>query len=120
MSKILLVEDVEDNRELARLLLETAGHEVIEAHNGLEALELATTSAPDLVLMDLSLPELDGWEATRRLRADPATASLPIVALTAHAMAGDRERVLAAGFDSYIAKPIVVSEFVPALARFLR
>ena len=117
--KVLLVEDVEDNRELARLLLEAAGHEVVEAITGLAALALAATQPFGLVLMDLSLPELDGWEAFKRLRAEPATARLPVVALTAHAMSGDRERVLAAGFDGYIAKPIDVSTFLQTLAPFL-
>ncbi len=120
MSTILVVEDVEDNRELVRLLLEADDHVVLEAHNGREALAQAATRQPDLILMDLSLPELDGWEAFRLLRADPATAAIPVVALTAHAMAGDRERVAAAGFDGYLAKPIVVATFGTAVAAFLR
>lgn len=119
MSKILLVEDVEDNRALARFLLEAAGHDVIEAVNGAEALALAREHQPDLVLMDLSLPEVDGWEAARILWADPATAHLRIVAVTAHAMAGDRERVLAAGFLGYIAKPVDVTGFAGQVHAFL-
>ena len=119
MSLILLVEDVEDNRELARFLLEADGHEVIEAVNGVEALALAREHRPDLVLMDLSLPEMDGWEATRRLQADPATAGLTIVAVTAHAMSGDRERVLAAGFAGYVAKPIDVGGFAAQVRTYL-
>lgn len=116
---ILVVEDVEDNRELVRLLLESAGYAVIEAHTGQEALDTLATGLPDLVLMDLSLPVLDGWEATRRLRDDARTATLPIVALTAHAMAGDRERVMASGFDGYIAKPIDVGTFLTQVMGYL-
>jgi two-component system cell cycle response regulator DivK len=119
MKTVLLVEDVEDNRELARLLLETQGHTVIDALDGQMAVEMALKFRPDLVLMDLSLPGVDGWEATRRLRADPRTALMPIIALTAHAMSGDRERVLASGFDGYIPKPIDVSSFMASLARYL-
>lgn len=119
MSLILLVEDVEDNRELARFLLEADGHEVVEAKNGLEALAMARESRPDLVLMDLSLPEMDGWEAARRLWADPQTADLTIVAITAHAMSGDRERVLGAGFKGYVAKPIDVTAFAEQIRGFI-
>lgn len=116
---ILLVEDVEDNRELARLLLETEGYDVIEAHNGLEAVSQAQAHRPALILMDLSLPEVDGWEATRRLRSDPATAEIPVVAVTAHAMAGDRERVMQAGFKGYITKPIEVGTFAEQVSAYL-
>ena len=119
MKKVLLVEDVEDNRELVRLLLESQGHIVIDAFDGQMAVNMAIEHLPHLVLMDLSLPGVDGWEAARQLRDDVRTANLPIVALTAHAMAGDRERVMAAGFDAYIAKPIDVSTFMGSLARFL-
>lgn len=119
MSTILLVEDVEDNRALARFLLEADGHDVIEAVNGLEALDLARARKPDLVLMDLSLPEMDGWEAARRLWVDPATADLRVVAVTAHAMAGDRERVLEAGFLGYLSKPIDVGAFATQVRAFL-
>lgn len=117
--RILLVEDVEDNRALARLLLETGGFTVVEAHNGAEAVALAKQQPFDLILMDLSLPVMDGWEAMRQVRAQPGMAKLPIVALTAHAMSGDRERVLAAGFDGYIAKPIEVRSFTADVAAFL-
>jgi CheY-like chemotaxis protein len=117
---ILVVEDVEDNRELVRLLLETAGYTVLEAHNGQEALDVLVTGLPDLILMDLSLPVIDGWEVTRRLRADDRTRSLPILALTAHAMAGDRERVMSSGFDGYIPKPIDVGTFLSHVVSYLR
>ncbi|HEY9722463.1 MAG TPA: response regulator [Oscillatoriaceae cyanobacterium] len=116
---ILLVEDVEDNRELARFLLESEGYAVVEAHDGQEALERAGSQPFALVLMDLSLPVLDGWEAARRLRANPETAKLPIVALTAHAMSGDESRVLQAGFDGYIPKPIDLTSFAQTVAHFL-
>jgi two-component system cell cycle response regulator DivK len=119
MSRVLLVEDVEDNRALARLLLESAGFEVVEAVTGLEGLALARSTRPDIVLMDLSLPGIDGFEATRRLRADPETAGLLVVAVTAHAMAGDRELALASGFDGYVTKPIDVGTFVGLVKGFL-
>ena len=109
---VLLVEDVEDNRELARLLLESAGHTVWEAHNGQEALDRMSGPLPDVILMDLSLPILDGWAVTRQMRQDARFASVPIIALTAHAMAGDRERVMDSGFDGYLPKPIDVVQFV--------
>lgn len=119
MSVILLVEDVADNRELASLLLESAGHTVIEAHDGLAAVALASEHHPELILMDLSLPEMDGWEATRHIQANPATREIPIVAVTAHAMAGDRERVMASGFVGYITKPIEVGSFAAQVAGYL-
>jgi len=106
MHKILLVEDNEMNRDMLSRRLERKGYLVVLAVDGQSGVELAGTEAPDLVLMDMSLPVLDGWEATRRLKADPATARLPVIALTAHAMSGDRERALAAGCDDYDTKPI--------------
>lgn len=118
-TRILLVEDVEDNRELARLLLENQGLEVVEAHNGAEAVAIAGQHPFALILMDLSLPGMDGWEAARQIRANPQTAHIPIVALTAHAMAGDRERVLNNGFDGYIPKPLDVSDFPRQIAAYL-
>ena len=106
MAKILLVEDNEMNRDMLARRLRRRGHEVLVAVDGAEGLELARREAPTLILMDMTLPVLDGWEATRRLKADPATGSIPIIALTAHAMAGDRERALAAGCDDYDTKPV--------------
>lgn len=116
---ILLVEDVEDNRELARLLLESAGFEVVEAHTGAEAVDQALACGPVLILMDLSLPGMDGWEAARRIRESGHLSGVPIVAVTAHAMSGDKERVLEAGFQGYISKPIEVGSFVEQVRRFL-
>ena len=106
MAKILLVEDNEMNRDMLARRLQRRGHEVLVAVDGAEGLELARREAPTLILMDMTLPVLDGWEATRRLKADPATGSIPIIALTAHAMNEDRERALAVGCDDFDTKPI--------------
>jgi len=106
MHTILLVEDNEMNRDMLSRRLERRGYRVVLAMDGQSGVEMAGTEVPDLVLMDMSLPVLDGWEATRRLKADPRTAHLPVIALTAHAMSGDRERALAAGCDDYDTKPI--------------
>jgi len=106
MPKILLVEDNEMNRDMLSRRLLKAGFEMVTAVDGEQAIDLASSEAPDLILMDISLPGLDGWEATRRLKAMPETRSIPIIALTAHAMAGDREKSLAAGCNDYDTKPI--------------
>ena len=119
MSRILLVEDTVANRALAVKLLRAAGHEVVEAGDGASGIVVAQRAQFDLVLMDLALPGVDGWEALRRLRADRRTRDLRIVALTAHAMAGIREQTLAAGFDGYMSKPIDVSTFAETVTRFL-
>jgi two-component system, cell cycle response regulator DivK len=108
MAKILLIEDEPDTRELVRLTLELDGHEVVEAGTAEEGIARAQAMPPELILMDLSLGgQFDGLEATKRLRADPAFDTVPIVALTAHAMQGDRERSLAAGCDQHWTKPIL-------------
>src|SRR5215468_1498599 len=106
MARLLLVEDNEQNRDMLSRRLRRKGYEVIIAHDGGEGLVLAREQAPDLILMDMSLPVLDGWEATRQLKADPQTRHIPVIALTAHAMAGDREKALAAGCDEYETKPV--------------
>lgn len=108
MSKILLVEDTESNRDLISRFLTLYRYDVLTAVDGRQGLETAFAMADelDLILMDMNLPELDGWEVTRRLKADPATNSLPVIALTAHAMVGDREKALAAGCDEYETKPV--------------
>ena len=106
MPTILLVEDNEMNRDMLSRRLEQRGYGVLIAVDGVQALEMARSEAPDLVLMDMSLPEMDGWEVVRRLRADSSTAQLPVIALTAHAMAGDRERALDAGCNDYDVKPV--------------
>jgi two-component system cell cycle response regulator DivK len=119
LSTILLVEDTIANRALVVKLLNAAGHVVIEAADGAAGIREAQTSRPDLVLMDLSLPGMDGWEALRRLRADGRTRDLRIVALTAHAMAGTRDEALAAGFDGYLSKPIDAVTFADTVSRFV-
>ncbi|WP_372695711.1 response regulator [Immundisolibacter sp.] len=106
MPKILLVEDNEMNRDMLSRRLTRRGFEVLLAEDGAAGVARARSEAPALVLMDMSLPVLDGWEATRRLKADPATAGIPVIALTAHAMSEDRDRALAAGCDDYDTKPI--------------
>lgn len=106
MKRILLVEDNQVNRELVREMLEGDEFEVFEAGNGLEALHMLPKAAPDLVLLDIQMPVLDGMSAIKQLRQKPQYAKLPVVALTAYAMVGDKERVLAAGFTGYLSKPI--------------
>ncbi|MGE5276709.1 MAG: response regulator [Acidobacteriota bacterium] len=106
MSKILLVEDNELNRDMLSRRLERRGYEVVIAVHGEEGLAKARTEEPDLILMDLSLPVLDGWEAARRLKAEPRTRRIPIIGLTAHAMAGDEEKARGAGCDAFDTKPI--------------
>ncbi len=106
MPKILLVEDNEMNRDMLSRRLIKKGYEVVMAMDGEQAIEMARSEAPDLILMDISLPGLDGWEATRRLKAMPETQAIPIIALTAHAMAGDREKCLEAGCNDYDTKPV--------------
>jgi CheY-like chemotaxis protein len=106
MSKILLVEDNEMNRDMLSRRLIKKGFELVMAMDGEQALEMARSEAPDLILMDISLPGLDGWEATRRLKAMQETQAIPVIALTAHAMAGDREKCLEVGCDDYDTKPV--------------
>lgn len=117
--RILLAEDNPQNRRLAQFLLTTRGYVVYEATTGKEALELARTHRPDLILMDLQLPGLDGFAATRLLKEDAATMDIPVVALTAFAMQGDREKALEAGCDGYITKPIDTKEFPVAVNHYL-
>ena len=117
--KLLLVEDNEMNRDMLTRRLQRKGYEVVIAVNGREAIERAREDTPDLVLMDLSLPEVDGWEATRILKEDPATRSIPIIALTAHAMAGEKERTLAAGCNDYDTKPIELPRLLSKIQRQL-
>ena len=110
--QVLVVEDNEKNMKLVRDVLEAKGYRLLEAATGGRAVELATEHRPRLVLMDIQLPDVDGVEALARLRADDRTASIPVVALTAQAMSGDRERFLAAGFDGYLSKPVDIVELV--------
>ena len=117
---ILVVEDNPGNRMLIADLLAANGYRPIEARDGEEGIALARQEKPDLILMDLSLPRLDGWEATRRLKADAELKDIPVVALTAHAMAGDEAKALDAGCDGYIAKPINVWSFVEEIKGYLK
>jgi two-component system, cell cycle response regulator DivK len=110
--KILLVEDNELNRDMLARRLQRRGFEVVVAVDGVQGIALAEAEAPDAILMDMSLPELDGWEATRRLKGAPTTRSIPVIALTAHAMSGDRDRALAAGCDDYETKPIELARLI--------
>jgi CheY-like chemotaxis protein len=116
MPKILLVEDNEMNRDMLSRRLTRRGYQVVIATDGEEGLDLAGSISPDLILMDMSLPTIDGWEATRRIKACLATAAIPVIALTAHAMSGDREQALEAGCDDYDTKPI---EFERLLEKIL-
>jgi two-component system, cell cycle response regulator DivK len=118
MKKILIVEDVEFNRDLLVQLLEE-DYELLTAVDGAAGIELATREHPDLILMDLSLPVVDGWEATRRIKADPTLRGILIIALTAHAMTGDEERARASGCDGYLSKPINEDLLFETLRRFL-
>jgi two-component system, cell cycle response regulator DivK len=115
MARVLLVEDNEANRDMLGRRLQRRGYEVAVAADGGAALEQARALRPDLVLLDLSLPVLDGWTVARMLKADAATASIPVIALTAHAMAGDRERALAAGCDDFATKPVDFEALLAAI-----
>jgi CheY-like chemotaxis protein len=114
MPKVLLVEDNEESRDGLSRHLRRKGYEVLIAVDGRQAVDVARAQAPDLILMDMSLPVVDGWEATRQLKSAPETRGIPVVALTAHAMAGDRERALEVGCDEYDTKPV---EFARLLAK---
>ncbi len=119
MRKILLVEDNEMNREMLSRRLAKRGFEIAFAVTGQEAIEKAISEVPDLILMDLSLPDVDGWEATSRIKGQPATASIPVIALTAHAMSGDREKALKAGADDYDTKPVEFTRLLQKIEFFL-
>jgi two-component system, cell cycle response regulator DivK len=119
MSKILLVEDNEMNRDMLSRRLTRRGYEVLIAVDGATGVSMAMAEKPDLILMDMSLPIMDGWEATRKIKANPTTRSIPTIALTAHAMAGDREKALEAGCDDYDTKPIELSRLLEKIATFL-
>jgi two-component system, cell cycle response regulator DivK len=119
MPKILLVEDNEMNRDMLSRRLERRGYELVIAVDGQQGVDLAKTSSPDLILMDMSLPLIDGWEATRQLKALPEFKSIPIIALTAHAMSGDREKALEAGCDDYDTKPIELPRLLAKIEALL-
>jgi CheY-like chemotaxis protein len=120
MTRVLYVEDNEDNVYLLKMRLELIeGYDIAVANDGGEAIAQVNADAPDLILMDLNLPGIDGWEATRRLKADPKTKGIPVIALTAHAMAGDRERALAAGCEDFDTKPIDFDRLLDKMKRLL-
>lgn len=119
LKTVLLVEDNEDNRIVYSTILQHFGYRVMEAFNGEEGIAKARTEQPDLILMDISIPVIDGWEATQVLKRDPATRRIPIIALTAHALASDREKAMEVGCDSYLAKPCEPKTVVSEVERFI-
>jgi two-component system cell cycle response regulator DivK len=120
MARILLVEDNEMNRDMLSRRLIRRGYDVILAEDGQEGIDAAATQAPDIILMDMSLPVVDGWEATRRLKDAPATARIPVVALTAHALTDDREKATRAGCDAYETKPVELPRLLETIERLLQ
>ena len=120
MPKILIVEDNEMNRDMLSRRLQRKGYEVAIAVDGQQGVEMAQTGMPDLILMDMSLPVLDGWDATRQLKANETTRSIPVIALTAHAMAGDRDKALDAGCDDYDTKPIEMPRLLEKIEAHLK
>jgi CheY-like chemotaxis protein len=120
MAKILLVEDNEMNRDMLSRRLVRSGYEVVMAVQGEEGVALARTASPDIVLMDMSLPVMDGWEATRLLKGDPATREIPVIALTAHAMSGDREKAREAGCDDFDTKPVEYARLLSKIEDLLQ
>ena len=119
MSKVLLVEDNEMNRDMLSRRLKRQGFEVAVAVDGGEGISMAVDGLPDIILMDMSLPVVDGWEATRQLKADARTRSIPVIALTAHAMAGDRDKALEAGCDDYDTKPIELPRLLEKMRKLI-
>jgi two-component system, cell cycle response regulator DivK len=119
MARILLVEDNEMNRDMLSRRLERRGYDIVIAVDGQQGLAAARAQHPDLILMDMSLPVIDGWEATRRLKAEPQTRAIPVIGLTAHSMSGDREKVLAAGCDDYDTKPVEMPRLLQKIEALL-
>jgi CheY-like chemotaxis protein len=120
LSKILLVEDNEMNRDMLSRRLLRNGYQVVLAVDGGEGLAMARAESPDLILMDMSLPVLDGWEATRQLKSEPGTREIPVIALTAHAMAGDRQKALSAGCDDFDTKPVELPRLLTKIEALLQ
>lgn len=120
MARILVIEDIELNVKLATAILEAAGHEVLSASDAANGVEVARARSPNVVLMDVLLPGVDGVEAMRTLKSDPATASIPVLAVTAFAMKGDMERFLSSGFDGYLSKPYNAADLLTAIETFIR
>ena len=119
MPKILIVEDNEENRDALSRRLQRRGFEVVMAFDGKLGVAAAKSEMPDLILMDMNMPEVDGWEATKQVKADPATAHIPVIALTAHAMAGDRDRAVAAGCVDYHTKPVELPKLLGQIEQIL-
>jgi two-component system cell cycle response regulator DivK len=117
--RILVVEDTEDNRQIMRDLLSSAGYDMIEAQDGAEGVAMAKSSRPDLILMDIQLPVLDGYEATRRIKADPALSHIPVIAVTSYALSGDEAKTRAAGCDGYVAKPFSPRQLLQKVREYL-
>jgi two-component system cell cycle response regulator DivK len=117
--KILLVEDNEMNRDMLSRRLKRNGYDVVMATDGQQGVDMAASEVPDLILMDMSLPVIDGWEATRRVKHNEATRRIPVIALTAHAMAGDREKAIEAGCDDYDTKPVEITRLLSKIAALL-
>jgi two-component system, cell cycle response regulator DivK len=119
MTQVLIVEDVPDNRQIIRDLLTNAGYELIEAVDGAAGVTAALTHRPDLILMDIQLPVLDGYEATRRIKADPRTSAIPIIAVTSYALSGDEAKALQAGCDGYVTKPFSPRRLLAKVREFI-
>jgi two-component system, cell cycle response regulator DivK len=119
VARILLVEDNEMNRDMLSRRLKRNGYEVVIAIDGQQGVDMAASEAPDLILMDMSLPVIDGWEATRRVKANEATRGIPVIALTAHAMAGDREKAIEAGCEDYDTKPVEITRLLEKITTLL-
>ncbi len=119
MARVLIVEDNELNRDMLSRRLARRGYEVLLAHDGAQGVAMASSTGPDIVLMDMSLPVLDGWEATRQLKAAPGTRTIPIIALTAHAMTGDEAKARAAGCDDFDTKPVEIERLIGKIERWI-
>lgn len=119
MKRILIVEDNEKNMKLFRVLLNSQGYEVLEAENGKEGIKKAKDNIPNLIIMDIQMPEMDGIEAMKRIKHEPSIMNIPVIAITSYAMNDDRERILKEGFDSYISKPINTKEVLEIIRNFL-
>jgi two-component system, cell cycle response regulator DivK len=117
--RVLVVEDTEDNRHIIRDLLTSAGYEMIEAVTGAEGVEMARTHLPDLILMDMQMPVMDGYEATRQIKADPTLRHIPVIAVTSYALSGDEAKTKAAGCDAYVAKPFSPRQLLAKVREFL-
>ncbi len=118
--RILVIEDNLDNLELVSFLLERAGFQIIQATDGRSGLEIARTEQPDLILMDLTIPEIDGWHLAKQLKQDPATAGIPLIAMTAHILPGDRKKAIDSGCDGYITKPLDIPNLIPTIEKHIK